>query len=67
MLVHCRTGSLEKTLVCLLLNILVHCRTGSLEMDSCRFILMENVHCRTGSLEIEANICYIDQYVPLVY
>ena len=30
-LVHCRTGSLEKSLFVLALKRLVHCRTGSLE------------------------------------
>ena len=54
--VHCRTGSLEKSLLNDKYQGLVHCRTGSLETDQIFLALLHCVHCRTGSLEIFIHI-----------
>ena len=51
-LVHCRTGSLEKKENPRYRVGLVHCRTGSLEIKLTLFTDFLIVHCRTGSLEI---------------
>ncbi|EGR08566.1 hypothetical protein VCHE48_1894 [Vibrio cholerae HE48] len=50
-IVHCRTGSLEKSVALALTVCAVHCRTGSLETSQRAKELGCRVHCRTGSLE----------------
>ncbi len=52
MIVHCRTGSLEKRVASLFCFLEVHCRTGSLERLPKILMQACEVHCRTGSLEI---------------
>ena len=49
--VHCRTGSLERTLYAGQMTADVHCRTGSLEILPILSTAATLVHCRTGSLE----------------
>ncbi|EEZ00717.1 hypothetical protein VOA_000784 [Vibrio sp. RC586] len=50
-IVHCRTGSLEKLTPLILHLSDVHCRTGSLEIYDYNSWIVRQVHCRTGSLE----------------
>ncbi len=49
--VHCRTGSLEISVVLFKNRVCVHCRTGSLEKYITNLNISNRVHCRTGSLE----------------
>jgi len=51
-IVHCRTGSLEKSMRVIQSVGNVHCRTGSLEIRIMIEMVKHIVHCRTGSLEI---------------
>ena len=51
LVVHCRTGSLERQEQDYLHPLGVHCRTGSLENSRAPAIFSSSVHCRTGSLE----------------
>ena len=51
-MVHCRTGSLEKSIIMQEKEQTVHCRTGSLESSEGYYIQRGEVHCRTGSLEM---------------
>ncbi len=55
-LVHCRTGSLEISMIFIKDIERVHCRTGSLEMDELEITRFPQVHCRTGSLEKPLNL-----------